>query len=115
MVAAQRRPGLVVDQRAVAVRARLHRAAVAAQHHRRGAGGATRAAIAGLALLGTIGGGLAVAVRDERHREAALITFLVTLSGVVVAGIGSAFWGVVAGALALLIQQFGRADTPRGA
>ena len=73
------------------------------------------AAIAGLALLGTIGGGLAVAVRDERHREAALITFLVTLSGVVVAGIGSAFWGVVAGALALLIQQFGRADTPRGA
>ena len=73
------------------------------------------AAIAGLALLGTIGGGLAVAVRDERHREAALITFLVTLSGVVVAGIGSAFWGVVAGALALLIQQFGRADIPRGA
>ena len=73
------------------------------------------AAIAGLALLGTIGGGLAVAVRDERHREAALITFLVTLSGVVVAGIGSAFWGVVAGALALLIQQLGRADTPRGA
>jgi benzoate membrane transport protein len=72
------------------------------------------AAIAGLALLGTIGGGLAVAVRDEHHREAALITFLVTLSGVVVAGIGSAFWGVVAGALALLIQQFGRADTPRG-
>ena len=72
------------------------------------------AAIAGLALLGTIGGGLAVAVRDEHHREAALITFLVTLSGVVVVGIGSAFWGVVAGALALLIQQFGRADTPRG-
>ena len=34
------------------------------------------------------------------HREAALITFLVTLSGVVIAGIGSAFWGVVAGAMA---------------
>ncbi|RYF30213.1 MAG: benzoate transporter BenE, partial [Comamonadaceae bacterium] len=56
------------------------------------------AAIAGLALLGTIGGGLAAAVRDESHREAALITFLVTLSGVTLAGIGSAFWGVVAGA-----------------
>ena len=53
-------------------------------------------AIAGLALLGTIGSGLAVAVKDESHREAALITFLVTLSGVVIAGVGSAFWGVVA-------------------
>jgi len=66
------------------------------------------AAIAGLALLGTIGGGLAAAVRDESHREAALITFLVTLSGVTLAGIGSAFWGVVAGAAALAIQQLGR-------
>ena len=65
------------------------------------------AAIAGLALLGSIGNGLAVAVKDESHREAALITFLVTLSGVVVAGIGSAFWGVVAGSLALLVQQYG--------
>ena len=66
------------------------------------------AAIAGLALLGTIGGGLAAAVRDERHREAVLITFLVTLSGVTVAGIGSAFWGVVAGAFALAVQELGR-------
>ncbi len=64
-------------------------------------------AIAGLALLGTIGGGLHTALKDEAHREAALITFLVTLSGVVVAGIGSAFWGVVAGALALGVQQLG--------
>ncbi|MEJ8851707.1 benzoate/H(+) symporter BenE family transporter [Variovorax rhizosphaerae] len=65
------------------------------------------AAIAGLALLGTIGGGLAAAVRDDAHREAALITFLVTLSGVTLAGIGSAFWGVVAGAVALGIQSLG--------
>ena len=64
------------------------------------------AALAGLALLGTIGSGLAMAVRDERHREAALITFLVTLSGLSIAGIGSAFWGVVAGALALVVQQW---------
>ncbi len=63
-------------------------------------------AVAGLALLGSIGGGLAVAVKDETHREAALITFLVTLSGVTLAGIGSAFWGVVAGALALLVQRW---------
>lgn len=66
------------------------------------------AAIAGLALLGTIGGALQVALRDEQHREAALITFLVTLSGVVVAGVGSAFWGVVAGLLALGLQHVGR-------
>ena len=65
-------------------------------------------AIAGLALLGTIGSGLAAALRDEPHREAALITFLVTLSGVVVAGVGSAFWGVVAGSLALFVQQYRR-------
>lgn len=64
-------------------------------------------AIAGLALLGTIGNGLAAAVRSETHREAALITFLVTLSGVVVAGVGSAFWGVVAGSFALFVQQYG--------
>jgi benzoate membrane transport protein len=64
--------------------------------------------IAGLALLGTIGSGLAAAVKDETHREAALVTFLVTLSGVVIAGIGSAFWGVVAGAVALFVQQYGR-------
>jgi benzoate membrane transport protein len=63
-------------------------------------------AIAGLALLGSIGGGLAVALKDEMHREAALITFLVTLSGLTLWGIGSAFWGVVAGALALFVQQW---------
>lgn len=71
-------------------------------------------AIAGLALLGTIGNGLAIALKDEAHREAALITFLVTLSGVAIAGIGSAFWGVVAGALALFVQQYGqrKANSP---
>jgi len=62
--------------------------------------------IAGIALLGSIGGGLHMALKDDDHREAALITFLVTLSGVVIAGIGSAFWGVVAGALALFVQQY---------
>jgi benzoate membrane transport protein len=66
------------------------------------------AAIAGLALLGTIGSALAAALKDDAYREAALITFLVTLSGVVIAGVGSAFWGVVAGALALLVQHYGR-------
>ena len=65
-------------------------------------------AIAGLALLGSIGGGLAAALQDDSHREAALITFLVTLSGLSLFGIGSAFWGVVAGALALFVQQWRR-------
>jgi benzoate membrane transport protein len=64
------------------------------------------AAIAGLALLGTIANGLAMALQEEKHRDAAIITFLVTLSGVAVAGIGSAFWGVVAGALALFVQNY---------
>jgi benzoate membrane transport protein len=45
-------------------------------------------------------------MQDAKNREAALITFLVTLSGVVIAGVGSAFWGVVAGALALLVQHY---------
>ncbi|TAG24211.1 MAG: benzoate transporter BenE [Burkholderiales bacterium] len=64
------------------------------------------AAIAGLALLGTIAGGLATALQDEKHRDAAIITFLVTLSGVTLAGIGAAFWGVVAGSLALFVQNY---------
>jgi benzoate membrane transport protein len=63
-------------------------------------------AIAGLALLGTIAGGLASALQSEKHRDAAILTFLVTLSGVTLLGIGSAFWGVVAGAVALLVQQW---------
>lgn len=66
------------------------------------------AAIAGLALLGTIGNALHASLHHEQHREAAVITFLVTLSGVTVAGIGSAFWGVVAGALALLVLRMRR-------
>ena len=65
-------------------------------------------AIAGLALLGSIGGGLHAALADEHHREAALITFLVTLSGVVIGGVGSAFWGVVAGGLVWVVQQVGQ-------
>jgi benzoate membrane transport protein len=63
-------------------------------------------ALAGFALLGTIGGGLAVAMKDEHSREPALITFLVTASGLTLAGVGSAFWGVVAGSLALAVQHW---------
>lgn len=62
--------------------------------------------VAGLALLGTIGSGLAAALRDDRYREAALITFLVTLSGVTLLGVASAFWGLVAGTLTLFVENF---------
>jgi len=62
-------------------------------------------AIAGLALLGTIGNGLAAALAHEKEREPALVTFLVTASNVTLFGIGSAFWGLVAGGLSLFILQ----------
>ncbi|WP_200957279.1 benzoate/H(+) symporter BenE family transporter [Lysobacter sp. Root690] len=62
-------------------------------------------AIAGIALLTTIGNGLAAAVHDPQEREPALITFLVTASGVSAFQIGSVFWGMVAGLLALAITR----------
>ena len=68
--------------------------------------GALVMGVAGLALLGTIGGGLATALKGDAHREAALITFLVTLSGMSLLGVGSAFWGLVAGSLALFVEHY---------
>ena len=62
-------------------------------------------AIAGLALLGTIGNSLSIALSAEQDREAALITFLVTASGLALFGISSAFWGLVAGVLATLLLK----------
>lgn len=58
--------------------------------------------IAGLALLPTIGRGLHAALADEAQRDAALVTFLVTASGLTLWGIGPAFWGVVFGLIALI-------------
>ena len=62
-------------------------------------------AIAGIALLGTIGNSLAAALRDESDREPALVTFLVTASGLSLGGIGAAFWGLVAGVVTLLVLR----------
>ncbi|WP_319782230.1 benzoate/H(+) symporter BenE family transporter [Oceanisphaera sp. IT1-181] len=56
-------------------------------------------AIAGLALLGTIGNSLSVALSQESERDAALLTFMITASGVALFGIGSAFWGLVVGGI----------------
>ncbi|MEK6668910.1 MAG: benzoate/H(+) symporter BenE family transporter [Pseudomonadota bacterium] len=63
------------------------------------------AVLAGLALLGAITANITHAVMDTEHREAAILTFLVTSSGMAFLGLGSAFWGVVIGSLAHWIWQ----------
>ena len=55
------------------------------------------AVLAGLALLGAIANNLFAALEEVSHREASLITFLVTASGLSLIGLSSAFWGVVIG------------------
>lgn len=62
------------------------------------------AAIAGIALLGTIGASLTGALQEEGERDAALVTFLVTASGMTLGGVGSAFWGLLIGLAALKIN-----------
>tara|TARA_R110000868_G_scaffold411756_1_gene709089 strand:+ start:122968 stop:124212 length:1245 start_codon:yes stop_codon:yes gene_type:complete len=59
-------------------------------------------AVAGLALFGAFGSSIADALREPAHRVVAVLTFLVVVSGVTIAGIGSAFWGLVVGGLAYL-------------
>ncbi len=59
--------------------------------------------VAALALFGSIMSGLANAMQDLRQREAALVTFMVTASGLSLLSIGSAFWGLVAGVITQLI------------
>ncbi len=66
-------------------------------------------AVAGLALLGTIASGLASATGDERYREASVVSYFVVLSGVSFGGIGSAFWGIVAGLLVLSVRKLATA------
>ena len=59
--------------------------------------------LAGLALLGAIGGSLAGAMADARSREAALITFLASAANISLLGIGGAFWGLVIGLVASIV------------
>jgi benzoate membrane transport protein len=56
-------------------------------------------AVAGLALLGAFGSAMMAAIQQPSDREAAVITFLVTASGLTLFGIGGAFWGLVAGGI----------------
>jgi benzoate membrane transport protein len=64
--------------------------------------------IAALALFASIIGGLTQAMQEPDEREAALITFLVTASGMTLFTVGSAFWGIVAGILTLLMLNGGK-------
>lgn len=59
--------------------------------------------LAGLALLSTIGGSLYQALHNERERDAAVVAFLVTASGLTLFGIGSAFWGLIAGGVCYVV------------
>jgi benzoate membrane transport protein len=61
------------------------------------------AALAGLALVGAITTGLVGVVNDDKHRDASVVTFLVTASGMSFLGLGAAFWGLVIGGVAYLV------------
>lgn len=68
--------------------------------------------LAGLALVGPIAANLAGVLAADDHREAAVITFLATASGMSFLGLGAAFWGIVIGLLAYLVLH-ARALRPR--
>jgi benzoate membrane transport protein len=65
--------------------------------------------VAALALFGSIMSGLTNAMSDPRQREAALVTFMVTASGLTLLSIGSAFWGLVAGVVTQIVLNARRA------
>ncbi|WP_151761568.1 benzoate/H(+) symporter BenE [Acinetobacter seifertii] len=61
------------------------------------------AALAGLALLGAIATNISVAMKNDSQRDAALITFLATASGMHFLGLSSVFWGICIGVIAHFI------------
>lgn len=63
------------------------------------------ACLAGIALLGTLGSALATAMAQDSQRDAALVAFLITASGISPLGIGSAFWGLIGGGLILWVLR----------
>lgn len=65
--------------------------------------------VAALALFGSIMNGLASAMQEPKAREAALITFMVTASGLTLLSIGSAFWGLAAGVITQVVLNARRA------
>ncbi|MFM9941305.1 MAG: benzoate/H(+) symporter BenE family transporter [Hyphomicrobiaceae bacterium] len=69
-------------------------------------------AIAGLGLLGSLASALATAVADERQRFAGILAFAVTASGIALFGIGSAFWGLVAGLIVVALDALAARAPP---
>jgi benzoate membrane transport protein len=67
-------------------------------------------ALAGLALIATIANSLEMATNEPAMREPAIVTFLATASGITLFGIGSAFWGLVAGILAILVSKLWKSE-----
>lgn len=65
-------------------------------------------ALAGIALLGTIGHNIVIAFQEASERDSALLTFLFSASGVQFFGIGSAFWGLVFGLVVHAIFKYKR-------
>ncbi len=71
------------------------------------------AILAGLALLPVIMSALHDAVVDREFRDAAVVTFLVTISGVSGWGIGAPFWGLIAGSVVFRISHWSPRNTPK--
>ncbi|MEP6480225.1 MAG: benzoate/H(+) symporter BenE family transporter, partial [Rhodoglobus sp.] len=67
-------------------------------------------AVAGLAVLGALVTSVVNALEDPRHRITAIVTFLVVASGIVVLGIGSPFWGLLAGGIVMAWLGWTRRD-----
>ncbi len=65
-------------------------------------------AVAGLALIGAFSGSAVAALKEPDTREAAAITFIVTASGVTFGGVSGAFWGLLAGGLAMGLAKLAR-------
>ena len=63
------------------------------------------ALVAGLALIGAFANALTIALKNETERLAAVVTFAVTASGISIAGIGAAFWALVAGLLVVAFDH----------
>ncbi|GJL81470.1 MAG: benzoate transporter [marine bacterium B5-7] len=66
------------------------------------------ATIAGIALAGPLVGALGASLAEEQQRFAAVTTFVVTASGFSILGVGSAFWGLVAGLIITGLDQCAR-------
>jgi benzoate membrane transport protein len=66
-------------------------------------------AVAGLALLGAFGSASFAFLNAPQERDAALVTFVTTASGLSYLGIGAPFWGLLAGGVVLGLQRLKRA------